>query len=93
MDESTRKKFKAADNWMATKNSDTESWTTYQRLVLHELERLNDRVEMLITKQTTTEIDIARIKTQATIFGTIGGVIISLIGWAIELVTRNNGGH
>jgi hypothetical protein len=77
----------------ADKKTDSESWTTYQRLVLHELERLSDRVEMLIEKQTTTDLDIARIKTQATVFGTVGGVIISMIVWVVEMFTRNSGGH
>ena len=56
-----------------------EDWNSYSKMVLHELERLNTGVEKLEEGQKQIEKDIIKLQTKATLWGSFGGFIITLV--------------
>ena len=56
-----------------------EDWGAYSKMVLHELERLNIGLEKLEEGQKQIEKDIIRLQTKATIWGSMGGLVATLL--------------
>jgi len=56
-----------------------EDWSSYSKMVLHELERLNTGVEKLEEGQKQIEKDIIKLQSKATVWGSIGGFVITLV--------------
>tara|TARA_R110000751_G_scaffold31935_8_gene80768 strand:+ start:749 stop:958 length:210 start_codon:yes stop_codon:yes gene_type:complete len=56
-----------------------EDWNAYSKMVLHELERLNLGLEKLEEGQKQIEKDIIRLQTKATIWGSMGGLVATLL--------------
>ena len=63
-------------------------WNVYSKMVLHELERLNTGVEKLEEGQKQIEKDIIKLQAKASLWGSLGGVIATLItSLIIQFVT------
>lgn len=66
-------------------NSKTGAWSTYQRLVLHELQRLNQNIEEISKTQNQIGKEVEVLKVKSAFFGTIGGLAImsidSIVSW------------
>lgn len=56
-----------------------EDWGVYSKMVLHELERLNAGLIKLEEGQQQIEKDIIKIQSKATVWGSIGGFLITLV--------------
>jgi len=57
----------------------SEDWNVYSKMVLHELERLNVGVEKLEEGQKQIEKDIIKLQAKATVWGSVGGIVATLI--------------
>lgn len=57
---------------------ETSGWHQYQRLVLSELERLNDNFEKLSEQQLTQRLELENIKARAGFLGVISGALTAL---------------
>ena len=67
-----------------------DGWNEYSRMVLHELERLNEGVNKLDEGQKQIEKDIIMLQAKATIWGSIGGFIIAVLtNLLFFLINRN----
>lgn len=71
-------------------SDDTNGWEEYRALVLHEIERLDNRmsevhedVRALRAEQAATREDVAGLKVQAGVTGGIAGLVSSFIGYFI----------
>ena len=56
-----------------------DGWNEYSRMVLHELERLNEGVNKLDEGQKQIEKDIIMLQAKSTIWGSIGGFLIAVL--------------
>lgn len=63
-------------------------WAEYQRLVLSELERLNDNMEERDKVTQKMQVDIAMLQVKAGVWGLIGGVIPVIVLIVVHLITR-----
>lgn len=78
---------------MALEIDSERSWAEYRRLIIAELERINDNIIALNAKidslhrdeLSKIKIDIATLKTQAVMLGVIGGAVTVA---AAEALTR-----
>jgi len=56
-----------------------DGWNEYSRMVLHELERLNEGVNKLDEGQKQIEKDIIMLQAKSTIWGSVGGFLIAVL--------------
>lgn len=56
-----------------------ESWDSYQKLVLAELQRLDKWCTLIDSKTNDILIEIATLKTKSAFWGAIGGVVFAAI--------------
>lgn len=67
-----------------------DSWEHHQKLVLHELESLNKKVESLDNKQDKMREDIITLKTKAKMWGAVTGTLVTAVLSALELFYKYN---
>lgn len=80
---------KKVESWREEKLHMEETWQTYQKLVLSEIERLNQNIENLIDKTHKNEIEISTLKVQTSILAIIAGTIASVGTTLLSLVGKN----
>jgi len=69
-------------------NSKTGDWSTYQRLVLHELQRLNKNIESVADTQKRIDKDLEVIKVKAAFLGSMGGILILIFDSLVNYLKR-----
>ena len=70
-------------------NKPDETWTEYRRLVLAELERLNDEIEKLKDSAKARDIKQASLTAKLTVYATVGALIGGgLISVALESILK-----
>ena len=70
-----------------------KDFSKYKELILHELERMNNKLEELLDKYNSVHIEIVTLKTKAGIWGGIAGGVIGVVsaiigGLVINLVSK-----
>lgn len=73
---------------MADSTPDNGSWQQYQKLVLSELRRLDERVGCVDKKLDIARLEIVGLKVKASLWGFIAGTIPA-IGALLLLLLRN----
>lgn len=63
----------------ADEDDDDDGWDVYKRLVLAELERVNERLEALLEDQVQMRESIASLKVKSGIWGAIGGALPAIV--------------
>jgi hypothetical protein len=69
------------------KKMDNE-WSKYEKLVLSELQRLNENIEEVSQKTHSLDKEISVVKVKASIFATVSATITSLAVIIIETIFR-----
>lgn len=64
---------------MSDEDPDDDGWDTYKRLVLAELERVNERLEALLEDQIQMRESIAGLKVKSGIWGAVGGALPAIV--------------
>ena len=74
--------------------TNTDGWSTYEKLVLSELERHNEALEKLDSKFSQVQVQIVtmetQIKTKSVMLATLTSLIISPIVGALAVFIFNN---
>lgn len=65
-------------------NSKPGDWSTYQRLVLHELKRLNQNIEHIGENQKRIDKELEVVKVKSAFFGSMGGLFIVFFDTLVE---------
>ena len=66
-----------------------DSWSKYEKLVISELERLNENYAELVKQLQDHRIKINSIETRSSIFGGLGGGVAFIIAALVEWLRRN----
>jgi hypothetical protein len=69
-------------------NSKTGDWSQYQRLVLHELQRLNKNIESVADNQKRIDKDLEVVKVKAAFLGSMGGLLIVIFDTLVNYLKR-----
>lgn len=64
------------------------SWTEYSKFILKELERLNNHFEMMDKQIQKLHIEIIMLKTKASVWGAMAGLIPVVIMYLFEHLNR-----
>lgn len=64
------------------------SWTRYEKLVLNELNRLNDNSDMISARLAKIDNDLAVIKVKAGLFGSAAAIIVTVFTILLESFLR-----
>jgi len=59
-------------------DTSTGDWSEWRRLVLNEIQQLNEEAASLNTRIAQIEKDIARLNVYATLSGAVGGILATL---------------
>lgn len=62
------------------------NWTSYEKLVLSELETLRDRADRIDEQIVLLRLDVASLKVRAGIWGATAGLVPALMTAAVVLV-------
>ena len=69
-------------------NSKTGDWSSYQRLVLHELKRLNQNIEDIGDNQKRIDKELEVIKVKAAFLGSMGGLLMVFFDSIVNFIKR-----
>jgi len=67
----------------------SDSWETHEKLVLHELQRLSEKVESVDSKCDKINTDLVMLKTKSKMWGAITGFIVTSVVSMIEIFYRH----
>ena len=76
------------DDILRTSSGSGNNWTEYRRLVLHELERLDEKLTKFGDKIDRLNTSVTRLQVKSGVWGAVGGMIpitIALIFYLIRL--------
>lgn len=78
----------------ATRGSDRDDggWHEYRRLVLNELERVDESLKDVNIKLGEIERNLTMLQAKATVWGALGGVVVSIIVSVIVALVLNSMG-
>lgn len=66
-----------------------EPWSFYQKLVITELQRLNDSAESMRDNISVMKTEIQILKVKSSIWGSIGGGLTVFVALVVEWFTKN----
>lgn len=70
------------------KDDKNSSWGRYEKLVLHELKRLNTNIEQVADVQKRIDKELEVVKTKAAFLGSMGGLIIVFFDTLVEYLRK-----
>lgn len=70
-----------------------DDWSTYQRLVLSELDRLNKNMGLVLDITASNKSEIDRIKIKSSILGSVFGFIVALSFQLLNYFKLHTGGN
>lgn len=71
--------------------TETNGWSTYQRLVLTKLDALEQQVGDLNEALVLVRLDVATLKVKAGVWGGLAGLVPAAVGMALVILSGSGG--